>query len=460
MEKTKDSTVPFSLIARLGLARWLIFIVTPVFDAFVPIFLQSGNPIYESRLLAAGREVTEVIGLGLSPSVAFGIMVIDNIFLVILSPLVGQASDTAWRPYLFWNRNRLGRRKYWIAIGIFCVAIAFPIIPRVDGLLEIFTFIVIVNFGLSIMRAPIMAWLGDFRHLYSGKESRINAALNAFSGLGGALALLGGGYLFSNYGRTTPFDVVSITVLTIGIVILYIVHEEKPILNKADIDNHINIRGMAKNIKRIYVKQFQDIFSNPSNNLKWLFISTFLWFVAFQTLSTGISSFAVFQLGLEPGLTATLVTFFPATTLIASAFIYKFLPRENISLMKKWLRVGLIGMAITFIVGFFINNQTTFSIVMIFLGGFWALVAAINLPLILKLGKEEEAGKYTGLYYVPAQLAAIAGPLISGVLIEFLFDGNFNAIWIFSFVAVAASLATLNRMPNTNITKTKNEALV
>jgi len=42
-----------------------ISIIWPIFNQFVPIFLQAGNPEFTQQLLAQGRAVPDVAGFGL-----------------------------------------------------------------------------------------------------------------------------------------------------------------------------------------------------------------------------------------------------------------------------------------------------------------------------------------------------------------------------------------------------------
>jgi len=46
------------------------------------------------------------------------------------------------------------------------------------------------------------------------------------------------------------------------------------------------------------------------------------------------------------------------------------------------------------------------------------LVNVNSLPLVFDLGDKAQIGAYTGLYYLAAQSTAIAGTVLSGVVIE------------------------------------------
>ena len=45
-----------------------ISIIWPIFNQYIPLFLQAGNPEFEARLLAEGRAIPDIVGFGLGPS--------------------------------------------------------------------------------------------------------------------------------------------------------------------------------------------------------------------------------------------------------------------------------------------------------------------------------------------------------------------------------------------------------
>ena len=105
--------------------------------------------------------------------------------------------------------------------------------------------------------------------------------------------------------------------------------------------------------------------------------------------------------------------------------------------------IGLGGMILGLIMGFFVRSTTPLLIVLAAMGAFWALININSLPMVYDLGDEKQIGSYTGLYYFASSAAAIAGPVVAGVLID-LAGRNYSVLWIFSaiFLAIAAFLMT------------------
>ena len=119
--QTKPSTFSYRKTILFGFGFLGISVIWPVFNRFIPLFLQAGNPAYEAQLLAEGRTIPDVVGFALAPSLAFFIMTWDNLINVFVQPWVGAKSDRTW--------NRFGRRKGWILLGAPIAILGFISVP-------------------------------------------------------------------------------------------------------------------------------------------------------------------------------------------------------------------------------------------------------------------------------------------------------------------------------------------
>jgi MFS family permease len=144
---------PYLKTLVVGFGFLGISIIWPIFNQFIPIFLQAGNPEFERQLLEAGRQIPDVAGFALPPSLALFIMTWDNIINIFLQPWAGERSDHTW--------TRIGRRKPWILLGMPLAIAGFVFIPLAQSVLAIATFILITNVGMALFRSPTIAWLGD-----------------------------------------------------------------------------------------------------------------------------------------------------------------------------------------------------------------------------------------------------------------------------------------------------------
>ncbi len=398
-----------------------ISIIWPIFNQFIPIFLQAGNPEFERQLLAAGRDIPDVIGFGLTPALALFIMTWDNLINVFFQPWVGAKSDSTW--------TRIGRRKPWIIIGVPVAVIGFTLIPFAQTAVAIAVFILITNFGMALFRSPTVSWLGDL--FVPNDRSKANGIINLMGGIGALLAFFGGGYLFNNFGRAAPFIGGAILLVTAMIVALVGVKEPKEIDGEDQPENE----GVLANLRAAW--------QNPDKSGLFVLLSILLWFMAFNALEAGLSSFAVFTLGIAPG-TASIFAGAVSVTFILAAMPAGFLGTKYGR--RSIIRLGLIALTIIMLGSYFlIQDPTTFVVALIFTGIFWAFVNVNSLPLVYDHGDEHRIGAYTGLYYFSSQLAAVLGPTMGGVMVDVLGD-QYRWLFVYGGVFMFLALLTMTRV--------------
>ena len=390
-----------------------ISIIWPIFNQYIPIFLQAGNPAF------AGS--ADVRGFGLGPALALFIMTWDNLINVFIQPWVGAKSDQTW--------NRFGRRKPWILLGVPIALVGFILIPFAQTAVAIAAFILITNFGMALFRSPTVAWLGD---LYEPENrSKANGIINLMGGVGGLLAFFGGGALFEYFsaidpelGRMAPFIGGGILLLAAALVALLGVREPEKIQSEAAPDDP----GVLANL--------QTVWHNPNKSGLLVLLGILLWFMAFNALEAGLSSFAVFTLDISPG-TASIYA-----GSITISFILFAVPAGIIGTKygrRQAIRIGLTGLTLLLFIGYFlIQGAVTFIAILVLAGIFWACVNVNSLPLVYDHGDERRIGAYTGLYYFSSQLAAVLGPTLGGVGVDML---GSNYRWLFLFSAVFMGLA-------------------
>jgi len=397
-----------------------ISIIWPIFNQYIPIFLQAGNPEFEQQLLEAGREIPDVVGFGLAPSLALFIMTWDNIINVFIQPWVGAKSDHTW--------NRFGRRKPWILLGMPIAVAGFIMIPFAQTALMVAMFILITNFGMALFRSPTVSWLGD---LYEPDDrSKANGIINLMGGVGALLAFFVGGWLYEEFGRAAPFLAGAVLVVIAMLVAVWRVREPRQI--EVEEDKGANVLGNLK-----------IMITNPDKSGILVLVSILFWFMGFNALEAGLSSFAVFTLGISPGQ----ASIFAGS--VSVSFILFALPAGMLG--TKYSRrlvilIGLVGLAIMTLLGFFvIQNAVTFVIVLVLTGLFWAAVNVNSLPLVYDYGDERKIGAYTGLYYFASQSAAVLGPTLGGITVDAMGD-QYRWLWLFSAVFLGLAFLTMTQV--------------
>ena len=380
-----------------------ISIIWPIFNQFVPIFLQAGNPEFTQQLLAEGRQVPSVVGMGLAPSLALFIMTWDNLINLFVQPWVGARSDRTW--------TRFGRRKPWILLGLPIAVTGFVLLPFAPTALALAVFILITNFGMALFRSPTVAWLGDL--FLPDARSKANG-----------IAFLGGGLLFNALGRAAPFIAGAILLIVAMAVVLVAVREPAQRAVDAD-DAHSSVRDSLR-----------ELLNDPQRSGIYVLLGILLWFVAFNALEAGLSSFAVFTLGISPG---TAAIYAGAISLSFLIFAWPAGIAGTRYGRRRVILIGLTGLTILFAIAYFlIQGAATFVVVLVLGGLFWAMVNVNSLPLVYDHGDERHIGAYTGLYYFSSQLAAVLGPTLGGVMVDVL--GN-QYRWLFLFSAFFMALA-------------------
>jgi len=390
-----------------------ISLIWPIFNQFIPIFLQAGNPEFERQILEAGGTLPAITGFALAPALAMFIMTWDNIINVFVQPWVGERSDRTW--------NRFGRRKPWILLGVPIAVIGFVMIPFAQTALAIAAFILITNIGMALFRSPTVAWLGDL--FPANDRSKANGIINLMGGVGGLLAFFGGGYLYEAVGPAAPFIGGAVLMIVATSIAVWRVREPARIDVTAP-----DTAGVLANLRQVWQKQ--------DKSGIWVLVAILLWFMAYNAIEAGLSSFAVFTLGISPGMAAIYAGS------VTISFIAFAVPAGLLGTRigrRSTILIGLTGLVFLLLLGYFlIQGATTFIIVMILMGGFWALVNVNSLPLVYDYGDERKIGAYTGLYYFASQSAAILGPTLGGITVESL--GN-QYRWLFLFATLFMALA-------------------
>ncbi len=407
---------PWAKTFILGFGFLGISLIWPIFNQYIPLFLQAGNPEFNAQLAAEGRKIPDIIGFALPPSLAMFVMTWDNLINIFVQPWVGAKSDRTW--------NRFGRRKGWILLGAPIAALSFIFIPVAQSVIAVMVFILITNFGMALFRSPTIAWLGDL--FKSDERSKANGVINLMGGVGGLLAYFVGGMLFTSLGRNAPFIAGAIAMLVALDVAVVLVKEPK------------EIQGEKKEKAPGVLENIRAVLANPDKSILYVLAGILFWFMAQNALETGLSSFAVFSLGIEPGSASIYASVMTVSFIIFS--VPSGLIAQRIG-RRRTITIGISGMVLLFALAFFIiSNAVTLIIVLLFGGFFWALINVNSLPLVYDYGDERRIGAYTGLYYFASQSASVLGPTLGGVLVDVM--GN-QYRWLFIFGAVFMAFAWL-----------------
>jgi MFS family permease len=356
--------------------------------------LQAGYPFREQELLLpVGEELMAgVRGFALSPAIAFFIMTWDNLINIFAQPWIGARSDK--------TRSRFGRRKPWLMAGVPLAFLGFLLIPTAGTLPVILLAILLFNAGMALFRTPVIAWLGDL--FPAGQRSKANGVNGVMVGFSVIITLLIGSLLFERSGRVAPFLVSGLMMLGAAALAMLLVKEAR-----LPEDDGGEVAGVRQRLS--------DMWHTPGRGTIFLLLTVLFRFMTVESLTAGLSSFAVFTLNLEPGQAIRLAS------LSALSLILFSLPAGIIGGRfgrRKTINAGLVGLFLTIGAGYFFVRTPQSLAIFLLVSGFFLAFATVNeLPLFYETIKERDIGANTGIYFVAAQLAAVLGPTLAGVAI-------------------------------------------
>jgi len=386
---------PWGRTFLLGFGFFGISIVWPLFNSLIPPMLED---------------------LGLSALVIGFILTWDNIINMFVQPWIGSLSDR--------TRSRFGRRKPYLMLGAPLAALFFILVPFVrDNFILIALAILGTNLGMALFRTPTVAYLGDL--FQPGERSKANGVINLMGGLGGAVALFGGGALYK-LGVPLPF-IVGSGVMLIAILVVLIAVREPEAPAAAPGEAGPGLRAALRQVA-----------TGPDLSGLYLLGAIFAWFVGWNAMEAFFTIYARNVLGVSVGSGTQMLTAF------AAALILFAIPSGLIATRvgrKPTILVGLGGMLLGLAVGAFVRNPTILLIVLAVMGAFWALVNINSLPMVYDLSGQKSIGAYTGLYYFASSAAAITGPILAGQLIDWT---GHTSIWFFSAVFMIGAIVCMS----------------
>ncbi|MEJ2251328.1 MAG: MFS transporter [Candidatus Lokiarchaeota archaeon] len=362
-------------------------------------------------------QVNQQLKVYLTLSTLVGIlMAMDNIIGVIIQPIMGSYSDQ--------TRTKLGRRMPYIIIGTISASIFFILIPTGFGTSLWILIIWMFFFSLSMgfYRSQAVALMPDFIRPHN--RSKANAIINLMGGIGSIIAYTLG--LVSNYIGLQWVFIIAALMMLIALGILVWKVKEKNAYSYQEIlmaeqGGKGNIGEIEPTIKTPNIFQsIKEIIFEKEKSTLFILLAIFAWFVAFQGAEAFFSIYAGpegLQIVSTKGLAGFLFNF------VAIPFIIFAVPAGIISTKigrRLTIKIGLVIIIAIFIVGFIIQTNLIWLIIVLIIFGIgWACVNINSIVIVWELAPSaKEIGTYTGAYYFFSVLAAILGPMILGFLLD------------------------------------------
>lgn len=393
----------------VGLAFLSICAFWQMYDNIVPLILQGTFHLNETLTGA--------------------IMAADNVLAVFLLPLLGSLSDKA--------DTRWGKRTPFIVVGTVLAVVLMMLLPHADKTGNFVLFVISLFFlliAMGLYRSPAVALMPDLTP--KPLRSQANAIINLMGAVGGIYTLILISLLLKGGDKPdyTPVFLGVALLMVVAVVLLVLTVREKKLAQevaKANLEEETEEEQKAD--------KTGELTPGVKRSLTMILISIFLWFTAYNAVTTAFSRYARTVWGMEGG------GFANCLMVATVAAIISYIPIGMISAKvgrKKTIMGGLVLMLISFFVAiFFTEYHAVINLGFTLIGMGWAAVSVNSLPMVVEMCSSEDVGKYTGLYYTFSMSAQIVTPILSGAFLQYV---SYRTLFPYACVFTVAAMITMS----------------
>lgn len=403
----------------IGLAFLSISGFWQMYDNIIPLIMQN--------TFHFGESVTGII------------MALDNVLALFLLPIFGALSDKV--------DTRFGKRTPFIVIGT-CIAVTLVmLLPLADRTENVVLFVVAL-FGtllaMGLYRSPAVALMPELTP--NALRSKANAIINLMGAVGGVYTLIMIKLLVGDGDRPDYMplftSVAAMMVIAVGILVITI--REKSLKERLIASGELEDPAVAetsaleeadKASENSGVKMTPEV----KRSFAFMLASIFLWFTAYNAVTTAFSRYTRVVWHLEGG------GFADCLMVATVAAIIAYIPIGHIASKigrKKTILAGIVLMSICYLSAIFlVEFHPVINIAFGLIGIGWAAINVNSYPMIVAMSKGYDIGKFTGTYYTFSMSAQIITPILSGILLE-----NISYRTLFPYALVFSCLAFITML--------------
>ena len=370
---------------------------------------------------------------GLQTFAANAIMSIDNVLAIFMLPLFGALSDR--------TRTRLGRRTPYILFGTLAAVALMVVLALFEQQRHFWGFTIALIALLVVMatyRTPAVAYMPDVTP--KRLRSEANAVINLVGYLGGIFSTVVMMFMLrsekNELGETVyaedqsflpVFLVVAAFMLVVVLVMVFTVRENR-LLAETKVEDEPEDQPEAVS---------KDKLSRPVLcSLILILLSVFLWFMAYNAVTTAFSRYCVDQWNVDLGTSSGYLL--TATVAAIAAFIPLGVLSRKLG-RKAAVLIGITLMTVCYASAMlFTQASPLMYLIFALVGVGWASINVNSVPMVVEMCKGSDVGKYTGLYYTFSMAAQITTPLLSGLLIDKL---SFGYAVLFPYAVLFSALS-------------------
>lgn len=362
---------------------------------------------------------------------ANAIMSIDNILAIFMLPLFGAISDR--------TKTKLGKRTPYILFGTIIASALLIVLGVLEEQKNFWGFIIVlmaILFTMAVYRTPAVAYMPDVTE--KPLRSKANAIINLVGYIGGIFSTVlmmfmlksekneaGESVYTSNQSFLPVFIIVAAFMLISVLVMVFTVNENK-LLRETDIhDEAENVQNKGKKMEKAVLK-----------SLIFILASVFLWFMAYNGVTTAFSRYCVSVLKVD--LSTSSSWLLTATISAIAAFIPLGFLSSKLG-RKATVLIGVAIMTVCYLAAFFVRVPTpVMYVILAVIGIGWAAINVNSFPMVVEMSSGADVGKYTGIYYTFSMAAQITTPLLSGLIID---NSRFGYLTLFPYAVIFSALS-------------------
>ena len=391
-----------------------------VYNNYMPVFWQSGNPDY--NVLGASAAV----GFGLGAFTTGLIMSIDNIASVIMQPIFGAISDSS-----------KSRKRLVVIFGLL-PAIFFALLPI--GILSIspeqsgqlaslvLPFILVMTLAMFMILAWGVAKGSEYGLRYAIIPSAVRTQVYSYTAVFGGLAFVAtfvGSNMLYRINPALPFWIGSgLLALTVLGYAFFMIEPEGTTLTSADLGTDgekkaSGLKTILAGLKLFSVEQKRALFI--------ISFTKFLAWAGVAGLETFASSYVVNTLGLDEGEAGNMIAIYFLGYLlfaIPAGYIAAKVGRKNL------LRVALVAFIVAGLTQFSLQNTSLIYFVLIVAGAANSTTDIMVTPMIADVAPSKKVmGITVTIASAITTLASVLSVPAWGAIIQ-ASGNNFGLLWL------------------------------
>ena len=464
----------------VGLAFLSISAFWQMYDNIIPLMLQNS--------------------FGFKETITGVLMAMDNVLAIFLLPVFGALSDK--------TNTKIGRRMPFILVGTVLAVIFMMMLPMADHMNSAAMFLIALFallFSMGIYRSPAVALMPDLTP--NRCRSKANAVINLMGAVGSIYSLIAIKFLVGKGDRPdyAPMFISIAALMVLAVVILFFAIPENKTRDdvaakcraanepfNAETEEEAALRenetaGRGKTDKDAEElrenetagcgttdKDAEELRENETagrgntdkdaaasgqriaggnkmepavrRSMIFLLASIFLWYFAYNAVTTAFSRYTKVVWKMEGGGFANCLLVGMVTAVIC------FIPIGIISGKigrKKMILIGIVLMSVSYLAGIFVHAYTPFVNVLFGVIGIgWASINVNSYPMVVEMAKGSDIGKYTGTYYTFSMASQIVTPIVSGFLLEHI---SYSTLFPYAFIFSVLAFATMTQVRHGDI---------